>query len=554
MHSYLHYWASASPSLLIFGALATGFAAVRVFWQSQWLKFVNVVESKKFWVPVCAVLLGGYLLLLGLNTTYLGFNDHVEPNIVAVSSLASHGGAIYQGLEAPQRYSLLYGPMTYLPYAWALRLFGQSVLSAKLVVLLGNLGLFSLLWNSYRTRVRWQPALLAAVLVIAFMLAGEPYLLETRGDIVMILAAAIGLAGAVSSSAWRAGILLALGTGICVATKISGFLYFAPLFVMLYRRFGARTMGVTLLGAAAVACLPFTLAQVSAENYWLWLRKGLRHPLSGHGFARNLKELLMLGVPIFVLAWRLHERDRQEWFAYLRREKISLVTLGMALGLVTVTASKLGAGEHHYLPFFPWLGYICCDLYSSAETTSATRRSSMRVTVCVVCSLWLLAIVGTRIEWGLAFMGPHEFAGRATAASISNDVKEIMREHPGEKIEMGYGDKWDATNDFTYARPALVFAGNPLTIDEVALNDMLLSQVSVPQSSIAYLESCKTQIWLIPRGEQPFVLPTIYEDSKNLPNYDIFGEPFRQAFLKRYKRRESSSYFDLWVCENKAPD
>ena len=210
----MHYLTSVSPSTLVFGALVTVFVAAQFVWPSQIPKAIEFVESRKFWLSLCAVLMGGYLLLLGLSTTYLGFSDHVEPNVTAVSSLVGRGEPLYHGLESAQRYSLVYGPMSYLPYIWSRRFLGQRVLSVKLVVMFANLGVLAFLWISYRTRLTFQQTVLATVAVIPFLLAGEPYLIEVRGDVVMILAAAMGLAGAVSSSPWRAGLLLAAGGGV----------------------------------------------------------------------------------------------------------------------------------------------------------------------------------------------------------------------------------------------------------------------------------------------------------------------------------------------------
>ena len=128
-----------------------------------------------------------------------------------------------------------------------------------------------------------------------------------------------------------------------------------------------------------------------------------------------------------------------------------------------------------------------------------------------------------------------------------------MRQHPAEKIEMGYGEQLGKTNELTYFRPVLVFAGNPLTLDAPALTDMELGKLAVPQSTIAYLQSCQTQIWLIPKGEHPFTLPSLYDDADSFPRRDIFGDRLRAAFLARYQKRESSAYFDLWSCAGKKP-
>ena len=141
--------------------------------------------------------------------------------------------------------------------------------------------------------------------------------------------------------------------------------------------------------------------------------------------------------------------------------------------------------------------------------------------------------------------------GRQAAEKVTNDLQEIMRGHPGEAIEMGYGDNLGKASEATYLRPLLVFAGNPLTVDEAALDDMELSKLAMPQSTIAYVQSCQTQIWLIPKGERPFLVPSYYDELGGPMIRDIFGKAFREAFVARYQKRESSGYFDLWSFDGK---
>lgn len=548
----MRYLENISPSTLSFGVFALLFIAARLLWPSQIPRFADFVASRKFWLPVCAILFGGYLALLALSTTYLGFCDHVEPNIAAVSSLTGRGAPLYHGLESAQRYSLLYGPMSYLPFVWALRVFGPHVWSVKLVALFLNAALLAFLWHSYRTRVNVQQAILATVVVLLFLLAGEPYLIQIRGDVVMLAAAAMGLAAALSASRWRAALLLAAGAGICVAAKITGGLYFVPLFAMLYRRHGIRTTAIALLGAGFAACLPFAWPAVSVANYFLWLREARHHPLAGFEVVRNVKTMATFSVPVALLFWRLYERDRQAFLNYIREEKLFLWSLAACIGLISVTASKLGSGEHHYLPFYPLLGYLCCDLYSRAETVrGGIGRSSLRATVSMLLCFWLAARVGTRDAWGWTLTGPHVLEGRKTAAEVTNDLQEIMRSHPGVAIEMGYGDNLGRASELTYFRPLLVFAGNPLTVDEAALDDMELSRLAMPQSTIAYVQSCQTQIWLIPKGERPFLVPSYYDELGGPMIRDIFGNAFREAFFAHYQKLESSAYFDLWSCGSK---
>ena len=115
---------------------------------SELMRFQQFVQNKRVWAPLCAALLGGYLLFLFCNTMYAGYLEHVEPNVASVSFIFLRGAPLYHDLASTQRYAFPYGPMAYLPYTLALRMLGANVLSLKLVVLLANLCLLGLLWRS----------------------------------------------------------------------------------------------------------------------------------------------------------------------------------------------------------------------------------------------------------------------------------------------------------------------------------------------------------------------------------------------------------------------
>src|SRR6266849_5294079 len=209
-------------SLAIFVAALAGLLTLRILWPSAFQRLRDVVGSKRFWLPVSLLFLAAFLIFLLCSTFYKGYLDHVETNVAAVSAAFNHGAALYHDLASPQRYSLLYGPISYLPFSLALRVLGSRLLSLKLVVLFANVCFLILLWASYRERLDRPRALLAVAAVVAFMMSGEPYLFQVRGDVLMTLSAALGLFGVLSSSRWKSWVVLALATGLCFGVKITG--------------------------------------------------------------------------------------------------------------------------------------------------------------------------------------------------------------------------------------------------------------------------------------------------------------------------------------------
>jgi hypothetical protein len=543
---------SFSFSTLMFAFLVLGFGLIRLAWPARIAHLVKALSSKQLWLPLSTLTLAGFLVLLGFATTYGGFIDHVESNIASVSYIASHGQPMYHGLESAQRYALLYGPMTYLPYMGALALFGANVPSIKLVVAVLSLGTLVLLLRIYGKRMDWQRGTMATAMVVLFLLGNEPYAIVARADVILIFAVSVGLAGVLSSSRFAAGTLLAVATGLCVGAKVSAGLYVVPLFVWLFKKFGARTTILALCGAGLIALLPFGLPQISLSNYLLWIGAGLQHPIGTDETTRTLKMLITLVVPILALLWRFHERNSRQFLVYLHEESAFLFALVACLGLITAVASKAGAGDHHYLPFYPLLGYVCCDIFSRTAMTSAARDirwTSIGGAVFAVSLLWL----GTRVENRLAIdwkhTGPKIVSGRMNAQSATAELQEILQRYPNRRIEMGYGETIDSPKDVTKLRPVLIFAGNPLTIDQAAIDDMNLSRLEIPSATLDYQESCQTNIWLIPRGENPFTVPSFYSDWDSGKIKHTFNDNFRETFLDHYKMQSSTEHFDLWTCD-----
>lgn len=125
---------------------------------------------------------------------------------------------------------------------------------------------------------------------------------------------------------------------------------------------------------------------------------------------------------------------------------------------------------------------------------------------------------------------------------IDEDIQHILASYPDTTIGMGYGSNYEAT----YYRTALVFAGNRILVDAAALMDMQESGLGIPSQTIEALDSCQTQIWLIPKGDKPFEINNFYP-----PYNQLFSERFKNVFLKRYKLREQTKYFDIWVCKER---
>jgi Dolichyl-phosphate-mannose-protein mannosyltransferase len=228
------HWLFASEKRAVFilglvGSTAL-YVALQAWFPAAFSKLLNSLRSKTMVVLLCGLFFAGYAIVLGFSTAYPGFLTSTEPHVASLAYGWLHGAPLYHGIYAAQRYSLgTYGPMVYLPYALALRLFGARVLSLRLVVLLTNIGVFAFLWKAYRQILKPSEALVLVVAVFLYLLNSVMYNFQFRGDLPLVFFVAVGLWAVLACSGGSAGLLLALAAGLSCDIKITAPLYFLPL-------------------------------------------------------------------------------------------------------------------------------------------------------------------------------------------------------------------------------------------------------------------------------------------------------------------------------------
>ena len=543
----LHHKALLLPVVLVVAGMAVLLGRLVV--PSAGEKVLRRLQAKTTWVPLCIALLGGYLLMLFSNLIYPGYLEHVEPSIASVAYIFLHGAPLYHALDSVQRYAFPYGPMGFLPYALALRAMGASVFPLKVIVLLANLAMLWLLWNSYRRILDAPRALLVGGCVIAYLLMSGDYVLQVRGDILIVFCVALALFAVLGRSAVVSACLFSVACAFAFDTKITAVFYLFPLFALLVRRHGWRLAALSASASAVLALVPFVSARISLAGYLQWLKLLSHEPLARIEVLRELPMLLLLCSPVALLLWQLAQRKSGAARLYLSNNRGFVVTLVVSVGGVAVSASKIGAGPHHFMPFYPIFGYLCADIYHHTQDLPMPGRVSPGWGWQPL--LWSWLVIAVAMNDGIA-AGPAALTlltGKSLAVSVCADLESVMKDYPNKTIEMGYGG-WNPKYKLTYYRPALVFAGNPYTIDAMALGDMQLAGVPIPPGTLQYLQACKTQIWLIPKGDQPFAMVNVYSlmDPHLFPERMVFSDGFRQIFLERYQKRASSEYFDIWEC------
>lgn len=503
----------------------------------------HLLSSARLQVTAALLLLAVFAGLLITNTAFPGYLDQAEPNIASVAWLVRNGAPLYHTFDSASRYSLLYGPGAYLPYSAGLWAGGGSALSVKCVVLLANVVMLYFLWRIARSFVDTPRALVALCVILLFILLPRPnhYLFQARADILILAATVIALFGATRPAGFGGPAALALGTAFIIDTKATAVIYALPLFALVLQRRGFRTAFIAGVATPAVAFLPFLLPNVSLNQYAQWLRSATGHPSSMADLKSTLLTLPILLAPLLLVAGPAPWRD-QGLMTWLRKNVLVVLAMLFCMTLAVLASTRIGAGSHHLLPFIPLLGFLYMELRqaSNGYVSRAWPRLSF------YAGAGLAIVVVARVAGGLVeICAPWRFWN--DAIEVRNELRSAMARHGAGKVGMGYGDRPDL---LTYFRPDLVFAGQRLVIDDVALSDMSMDGMGIPAATVTALDDCATPVWLIPRGQQPFMEPSLFAGYyPDLVAHDpLFSAAFREAFSSRYRKSDSTGHFDVWVC------
>ncbi|WP_155722571.1 hypothetical protein [Bdellovibrio bacteriovorus] len=473
-----------------------------------------------------ALLIGcGWLLLtsLGYLFTPLIF-DHAEANIASVGALYGKGLEIYTELSAPSRYSLLYGPWPYLVVAFFQSLISNMILAAKLP---GVINLFLLVGCTYilSTKIKgsaFQKLLSICVIPLA-LLGYYNFSYWNRPDsyiMANLFCAFTVVSFAPRISFWGTSLLVGLLAGLAANSKLHACLYFVPVAVYFFETYRFRRYWTKiLLAAIAFLCalvMPFLLPNIGAENYLLWLQMASKHGLVLEIFLKNIS--FVASFLLFLYFSRFNEKF-----------KLSFIALCVVSFLVAVVASKPGAGQHHFLPFVPLILWLAIQQYFSMDSLGRSRFHLF-----AAAFLLTLAINGVNRQKQIA-----KFLAQTSVREREfSDLLNLATSLPGN-VELGFaGNK---TYESTFYKSALIGRNKGMLLDGAALMDMAASGISIPDSTIAEIKSCRSY-FVFPKGEEPWSILSFYTEKP------LFDDQFKSAFKSAYVFERNTEFFAVYKC------
>jgi hypothetical protein len=492
-------------------------------------------------VAMCALVALTFLFLVVRYAAGPVLLDHVEANVITVSWYAQQGRPVYHPSDSAERYNTQYGPCLFLLLGKAQQWFGPSITASKWPGCAAAILSLVLLFVLVRREVGVEGGIVAAGIAAALALQFDGYSFWLRPEPFLVFFSTLGLLAATSRHR-LAPLVLGLCLGIVLDMKASGFAFFFPLFgIVVDRGWGFRRLALTLLVGLVVALLPFLLTpNVSLDNYLWTLGLASQHGLGSHQARKTLEWLAFLLLPLALLGRLAAVEDRSAAQSFLRAHRWLIVGLAVGIALTLVPASKLGAGPYHLLPFHPILIFLGAKVYGTVAAGQPQKRSPVPV---LAFGLWLVAclqfeFIGARNVWFL--LG----SGERVAGTILEDVDQVLQRY-GDQFVILSGVGESATYPMT-SRPALVFRGMPIGLDTCTLMDF--GRSGTPEPSIHDLrawirkEYGKPLMWLVPKGDRPFVAKNAYP-----PYDDLFAGTFQADFRSEFRRLGESEQFDLYV-------
>lgn len=473
---------------------------------------------------------------------YQGYIDHGEPIIAMATEMMIQGQQIYPSLKSDLFTSNLYGPFLYLVNSVFMLMFGANVMTGKIAGFVAAIGAMALIFCAYR-KDRFPPSIrwYALIAMTGFILLNIPYSIWIRPDPFLVLLTALGVFlirraesvdGRFDGSSWLIPILIGGLGGVAVGFKIYAAAYIFP-FAVLYFLGTKSFLSILLMAVTglSVTFAPFALDVFSLGGFLEWFSLITQKSATFEMFERAMRYSVFFLVPsVAFLCLRLHEMFNSR-ASYIDSEMGYATATLLGLSVCISLASKPGAGAYYVLPFAP----IVIDMLVRWMQFSGKIGISGRWVAGIIAAILLVTSIPVQKRFYRALHWDH-------AAAVQNDLSEIMDNHLGRSIQMGVGSNLEGYKNAIY-KAALVFNGHPYTIDFGIMMETSLLQVRIADAVIDGMRHCRTDIWLIPKDEEPMKMVGYY-------NTVVVDDRLRNAFLANYLRINQSMFFDVWACRH----
>jgi hypothetical protein len=384
-------------------------------------------------------------------------------------------------------------------------------------------------WDVWRRRGAGA-AFYGALLFVLMLALAIPQSFWTRAEPLLILLVTLAIIALPrvreEATPWRAAILVGVLGGLAVATKIHGFIYFAPLALVSFWSWRSKVWPVMAVAGVVAALSLFLLPGISLSTFIA----GLAGVVKSRGIEPRLltitlKYCLLFLVPLWALLLaRLLRKP-------LPREKEAFIlVLALAVTLNIYPSSAPGAGWYHMLPFVPLVIYALLD-----GLEGLGGRWKQGFAFLVVVAAIILTIPAQKRLWRV-------YADLGRQSGAAEEVMNVLGRYPGISMGMGIGSDNAVTYRYSFVRPLLAYAGNRYVISPVMTMEQEYAGVPFSLAKTLHVKNCETKIWLIPAGDRAFLMTSYFTGRT------VFPKEFAAMFVETYAPVERIGRFEVWRC------
>jgi 4-amino-4-deoxy-L-arabinose transferase-like glycosyltransferase len=502
----------------------------------------NILPKTIFrFLIVISLLLTAYFIFFSASyvKSYF-FLDHIEPSIASLSYIFQKGGPVYFSPEAAEIRCLLYGPLVYALNGFFMLVFGASIFSSKVGGVLAAWLSLALAFFALKKILGFRASSLFLGYISLIYLVSGVASFWNRPDPYISFFVALGLFSVLKTKKILAAAITGVALGLIANLKMHAWLYLMPVLCLLYSRYGIRFVIISIGAGVAAFFLPLLIFKnVSFQNYISSFVITIGHGLSIPTFLHNAFFVLsyFVIVPQMILL-SIFSCNKESIREVYRENKTFILSLLCTVIIITILAAKPGADRHHFLP----LAILFAYLYSLILKKVMSQKiyfQDQNLLLSAIIFLWivlsLITSPGTRFYRNFTFTLTKR---NQEAMDIVKDIRTILAKYPTHSIEMGYGKDYYPA----FYRPLLVFAGNDYFIDPPSLMELEVTGRSISGATLGYLKDCKTQAFLIPKGNRPFELNSLFWPRP------LFSEEFKRIFVENYELKEQTRHFDIWMC------
>jgi hypothetical protein len=482
-------------------------------------RVINGLPAKKIVIFLCIL-----LACEAFMSVFLGeiIEYNVELSTLFISYLFNQGYQLYQNLDGPEIYSVLYGPIMTLPASYVFKL-GGWLSSARLIGVSGVAVFVIVSWHLVKwNKLRFEFMLWALVAVFYTLF----FTFSTRMDSWLFALPMLGALGAYKRNLSIVAATAALAIGI----KIVAIFYFIPLAIWVLMKEGLHLKKILFSGALffLLTAAPFLMPGISADGYMFWIKAANEHPKNMASFVFHIVFTLVICMPAIVLLFK----SKSDIGKY--RDQVILLSAILVSGIILSYLSSKEGSSYYHIP--PIVSAVLLLLISRDDWNSDFDFRILIISIAFMAPI----VFATRSQYlTIAYLELTDGRPFKTGHQVLNEMKSYIDEKGSASLfSMGFGSPKIRHQN---AGIHLLKLGGVYVLNEMALADWHASGIKIPEKTLNLFRDCKVPYWLIPAGEKPF--------HSILYSRGYIATPIEEIFDEKYHKEKSGKYFDLWTCK-----